>query len=761
MFENWLRLDFESRSYLDLREYGLYNYATHPTTEPLMLGYKFGRDPIASLHEFRTGSLSNELYAALKDPNQILTAFNSTFERYGLEYWLGIKVPASRFQDPQASARYLSLPASLDEVGPVLHLPKHLLKDSRGESLIKLFCEPKTTKKKKGEIQKSFFNDWESHPEDWKLFCEYCKQDVIAEEEVARRLFLLGVFPLPELERKIWIFDQKVNDRGIPLGRTFIKNAEQGAVKAKQDALDAQNKLTGLENSNSAAQLLPWAKQRGYPRGTLRKDTVELILKDPEVKLTDTCRAVLMKRKESASTTYKKLATMLRHVGTDGRLRNQFIYMGSSRCGRWSSGASQLHNMARPAPEFESTEYLDWGRAMVYAKDFDAISSWFDSILLTIKSLIRTVFEAPKGKRFNICDLNAIETRVGAWVAECIALMDVFEPKPGFPKGRDPYIDYGSKMTGIPFEKLWADYKSKIDAIKAAAKAIRQIAKPGVLGAIYRLSGGGWGWAAKKYKDHALDCDANEIHQGKKLGKKFCKCPEVRDRIKTGMWGYSENMGVTMTEKQANDVVRIFRNVYFEICGIPDRASGFKGGIWYILEDAVKDVLHPDAKNVVRTVGPNGCVRIDKIVISGRGNVLRIQLPSGRYLHYLDARIEDTLMPWKTSEGGDVYRPALVYAGTDQDTKQWDTYITSHGGKIFENIVQGIARDILAEKLLQIDALGIEIVAHVHDEGIGMTDDDPLAPGSKEMEEIMSQPVSWAPGLRLAADGFESKYYHK
>lgn len=761
MFENWLRLDFETRSYLEITEYGLYNYASHFSTEPLMLGWKYGRDAVVNLHEFRTGSLPNDLYKALKDENQALTAFNSAFERYILQYCLGIKIPVSRFQDPQASARYLSLPANLEMVGHVLHLGKEFQKDKRGEDLIKLFCEPKSTKKKKNEIQKAYFNDWDSHPAEWELFCEYCKQDVIAEEEVARRLHILDVFPLPERERKIWIFDQAVNDRGFPINRKFCENMLAAGNKAKKETVDAQNKLTGLENSNSAPQLLPWVKQRGYPRGTLRKETVDLILKDPEVNLTATCREVLTKRKEASSTTYKKLATMLRQAGADDRLRHQFVYMGSSRCGRWASGASQLHNMARPSAEFESLENVDCARAMVFAEQFEEMKSRFKSILLTIKNLIRTVFEAPSGQRFNVCDLNAIETRVGAWVAQCTSLMNVFVPTPEEPKGRDPYLDFGVKMTGIPYEKLRADLKSMIAEIKAAAKAVRQMAKPGVLGAIYRLAGGMLGWSKKKYKDHALDCDANEEYGGKKLGKKFCKCPEVRDRVKTGLWGYAENMGVNLTEKQSNEVVRVFRNSYPEIGGVPDYNSDFPGGIWYILENLVKEVLDDKVKNAVRTVGPNGCIKIDKLIITGRGNVLRIQLPSGRYLHYMDARIESTLMPWKDREGKDVYRPALVYAGINQDTKQWENYVTSHGGKIFENIVQGIARDILADKLLEIDALGIEIVAHVHDEGVGLTDDDPMTPGWKEMEHIMSQPISWAPGLLLAADGFESKYYHK
>lgn len=329
--------------------------------------------------------------------------------------------------------------------------------------------------------------------------------------------------------------------------------------------------------------------------------------------------------------------------------------------------------------------------------------------------------------RFNVADLNAIETRTAAWVSGCVPLLQVFE------QGKDPYLDFAEKMTGIPYSKLATDIKSKDPQIKAEAKRHRQIAKPGVLGAVYRLGGGGWG------KD--------------KNG----------DIIKTGLWGYAENMGVEMTQEQAVEVVRIFREAYKEIGGVPDYDSGFDGGIWYVLEKAVNDVLQ--GQRVIRKVGPGGCIVIDKLTIGGRDPMLRIQLPSGRYLHYLDASIQSVMMPWKrknkeTGEDEPVFKDAFTYYGKDQTTDQW-TMIVSHGGKIFENIVQAIARDVLADKLLEFEAKGLMVVGHVHDEGICLTPDDPFAPGVLEMEAIMDTPVTWAPTLPLGSDGFEDYFYHK
>src|SRR5579859_5370759 len=102
----------------------------------------------------------------------------------------------------------------------------------------------------------------------------------------------------------------------------------------------------------------------------------------------------------------------------------------------------------------------------------------------------------------------------------------------------------------------------------------------------------------------------------------------------------------------------------------------------------------------------------------------------------------------------------FCYYGKDQKTDQW-TLVVSHGGKIFENIVQAIARDVLADKLVEFDESGLEVCGHVHDEGITLSDDDPFAPGVLLMEEIMNRPVDWAPTLPLGSDGFEDSYYHK
>jgi DNA polymerase len=213
---------------------------------------------------------------------------------------------------------------------------------------------------------------------------------------------ILKALPLPEFEQKLWLLDQKINDRGMPVDVGFVRKMYALALRAKKEAKENFEVMTGAANANSPTQIKAWALTQGYPYATLKKDTVTSVLKDPDIQLTDICRTALKLRAEAASTSYQKLGKILEHVSSDGRLRGQFIFMGSSRCGRWSGSAVQLHNMARPLPpdklngfDFEDQKVVKEARAMVYAEDYEGIKAKYGSVLLVVKSLIRTVFVAP------------------------------------------------------------------------------------------------------------------------------------------------------------------------------------------------------------------------------------------------------------------------------------------------------------------------------------------------------------------------------
>lgn len=132
------------------------------------------------------------------------------------------------------------------------------------------------------------------------------------------------------------------------------------------------------------------------------------------------------------------------------------------------------------------------------------------------------------------------------------------------------------------------------------------------------------------------------------------------------------------------------------------------------------------------------------------GRVLTITLPSGRKLFYQQAMIF-------TNDFGS---EAVKYKGVDQTTKKW-WWVDSYGGKFVENIVQAIARDILADSMQRLYKAGFDIVMHVHDEVVAAVPASISEEKLKEMCSIMGEEIPWAKGLPNAADGFVTYFYKK
>ncbi|MGO1368541.1 DNA polymerase [Senegalia sp. (in: firmicutes)] len=132
-----------------------------------------------------------------------------------------------------------------------------------------------------------------------------------------------------------------------------------------------------------------------------------------------------------------------------------------------------------------------------------------------------------------------------------------------------------------------------------------------------------------------------------------------------------------------------------------------------------------------------------------KSGILFIALPSGRSLAYARPRIEIDER---------FNKDKLTFEGIMPGTRKWGR-VDTYGGKLTENIIQAIARDCLAESMIRLEKYGYKTVFHVHDEVIL---DVPKDKGSlKEVEAVMGESISWAPGLPLGAEGFESEYYKK
>lgn len=186
-----------------------------------------------------------------------------------------------------------------------------------------------------------------------------------------------------------------------------------------------------------------------------------------------------------------------------------------------------------------------------------------------------------------------------------------------------------------------------------------------------------------------------------------------------------------------------------EVQEIVDRWRGTNQkivGLWDSFNTAAIQVITMGGSVRVRN-----CVFAREYDIAQQRHVMTILLPSGRKLYYVDPRIGQNR--WKN--------PSIVYKGINDKNKWGD--IETYGGKLVENCVQAIARDCLAESIERLESAGFPVVFHVHDEVV-----IDLCPGDTPPEDllqivstIMSQPISWAPGLPLNAEGWIGKFFKK
>lgn len=201
-----------------------------------------------------------------------------------------------------------------------------------------------------------------------------------------------------------------------------------------------------------------------------------------------------------------------------------------------------------------------------------------------------------------------------------------------------------------------------------------------------------------------------------------------------GSLGALKQMGgeaMGLSEPEMKDIVAMWRDRSPAIVSLWKFINGF----------AIKAIRNK--KRYVLT-------RFKNLIFDFDGKVLTIQLPSGRKLFYYDAKLG--VNDWGQT--------SIEYKGMDQKTKKWWS-IKTYGGKLTENIVQAIARDCLAEAMLKLDKNGFDIVMHVHDEVVIETDLVKASEGLNIVSNILSEDLSWAPGLNLTADGYITPFYKK
>src|SRR5579864_285773 len=303
MSPQYLHIDFETFSLIDLPEVGLDNYARHPSTGVSMLAWA-PDDEEVQIWLPHLGPMPESLVSLLQNPDITIIAWNAQFERAILRHVLKLDIPIARFRDPMILSHNLSLPGKLEKVAIILKMANQ--KDARGKELMQMFCQPVS---KGGEmtlfgIAPPLFRDHNSHPREFAEYIEYCKQDVRAERDLWYKLSKIG---FPEADWQGWLLDQKINEFGIPCRRDLAEKGWRLALRYIKEQKDLCKKLTGLANPNSDVQMKAWAKERGYALNSMRAPTVEAELKNPNSTITAECKIAMKARGLARKSSYTKI----------------------------------------------------------------------------------------------------------------------------------------------------------------------------------------------------------------------------------------------------------------------------------------------------------------------------------------------------------------------------------------------------------------------------------------------------------------------
>jgi DNA polymerase len=696
-----LWLDFETRSFVDLPDYGLDRYSKDETTEVLMLAWAFDDDEPKLWLPILGEPMPAELHAGLIDPTVMKMAWNYNFEKDIFHYRLGYVIPQQEWFDPSVLCAYMSLPIGLDRAANALDIDIELKKTVilGKKKPTKIFSEPskrnKTFLKKNPGAKEFYFRDWNSDPEQWEVFKEYCLQDVRAERAVWYAAVAMNC-PITEGETQAWLLDQRMNEQGVWIDKVFVQNSKAYALGEIKEINETMQTLTGLAYTKSGKRLSrldEWLQSKGYKFDSLDKAHIAEALKVGLVhwKMDPVAYQVLQVKEKLGGSAYTKLQTIEDRIGADGRLRDQFVYHGA-HTGRWSGRGVQLQNLFKPSKDVSTlrerivnairNNTLDVGglvaeyNAEVLAfnatntdpkKERKPIKSM--TLMAAVAGTIRASFSATPGFKLSVSDLAQIESRVLAALAGCQTMINAYA------KGLDLYKDIMSFLLNKPY----ADITS---AERANGKVI-------ILGC-----GFGMGW------------------------EKFIE--------------YAATFGVTLDKKTAKTYVNAFREKYSEI-----------PAYWKELNAAV-----------IKATKGGVAIYVRGVVVDGRNpKMLKIKLPSGRALHYLNPRVEMSETDWGAMQEN------VLFDKWDAKGLQENRL---YGGLICENVVQAVARDILLNGGLEAEKMGFLAVMTIHDEWVMESPiNSPLT--YKDLEHAMTIIPDWAEGMGfvLAAEGYDCSYYRK
>jgi DNA polymerase bacteriophage-type len=444
---NTLYLDLETYSDVPIT-HGTHAYAEK--AEVLLTAMQWNDEPIKVWEEFDGRHVQFMVDSADK-----IVIHNSAFDRTVLRH-CGVHVPVEKTEDTMVMALAHSLPGSLGQLCDILKVPTDKAKDKEGKKLLNLFCKPRP---KNVKLRRATA---ETHPEEWQAFCAYACSDITAMREVYK---LLPRWNWTPSERRLWLLDQTVNDRGIAVDVGLARAALRAADRSGVDLARRSNDLTdgGVKSTTQRNVLKQYIDtEHGVEMADVTKGTVTDMLKgdlDPDL------RELLVIRQQASATSPAKYRTLLQGVSADGRLRGTLQFCGAMRTGRWGGRLFQPQNLPRPTMKQAAIE------AGIAAMKLDCEDLVVDNVMELCASAVRGSLVASPGKKLVISDLSNIEGRVAAWLAGRTGSSKAFKASiKSVRTGHDIYVLAYSRSFGVTPEQV-------IDNKKTGDGMMRQLGK--------------------------------------------------------------------------------------------------------------------------------------------------------------------------------------------------------------------------------------------------------------------------------------------
>ena len=667
-----LTIDFETRSRAPLKKIGAWVYSEDPSTDYICLAVKvdnaaprlhYGprfekilRDAGRLVEPSPFSALAPRHHVGKEEVWELIAradeieAHNAPFE---IAIWHNVcflrhgwpDLPLEKMRDSAAKCRMAGLPASLEGAGEALGLP--VQKDREGHLLMMKMCKPR--KPSKGNP-----NEWIEDADSLVRLGGYCLCDVDAEHCLSSSLP-----DLSEAEQAVWLWDQRVNLRGIPVDRLFAERAIEMLASAEEALLAEFRNLTGgkVMSPRQVSAMLSLLEDHECEMEKLDKKSVARMLKKEG--LDPTAERMLQIRAALGKSSTAKFGALLAFSDRHHLIRQSLIYHGAGT-GRWTAKGFQPHNL--PKGDYSDT---DWCVDMILDRDWRGVAEWYGGVQAAAATCIRAAIKAPVGREFIAADLSAIEPRVTAWLAGAKHILDTYRA------GLDHYKATYSRMFGVPYEQVTKAQRNKAG-------------KPSVL--LFGFGGG---------KD--------ALHRGTD-GELKMKCPRcleplvlVKDRRDQAFCAgclaqFEDTKAVACEDLLAVELVDRWRE------SNPEIVAAWKE----LFSSAKKALAYPG--EAVWCLGR-------KIAFCKLGRLLLMRLPSGRKLYYCDPHFADRGKGWEE----------LCFRGVDPISKKWSVQ-NLYGGKLMENAVQAASRDILVHNMMRLDAGGYPIVFHVHDEAVAMVE---------------------------------------